>query len=379
MTPEEYLDYLIQQQLSDASWQPDSSDDEAARLAAAEAVANLNTIEPPFALSERIEARVRSQARLRQNGHAPTLVPGRQTGRVIQLEPVPRPSPARENPPRRPHVRRALIAALSTAAVLLLALLGVSNVAAGSLPGDPLYGVRQFEQQVALSNANSPDARANLLITQLQNALADLQTEVNDGRSDDNIRQALSIVASDTQQSQAAVAALPAGTTQGTAQQSLSTTLQNEQSVLYTLLGRVDWPLRLAFTQQLGALGVAIPTVTQVKITPGPNNTLILKLTGANFAQGAQLTINGNVRGAVTQNTGTTLTATVSLADWRDDDSVIGVMNPDGTAAQKFAGDDQNDGSDDGSDDGHGTPVPGRTVTPGRTPTPGGGDDGDGD
>jgi hypothetical protein len=363
MTPEEYLDYLIQQQLSDASWQPDVGDDDAARLAAAEAVASLNTIAPPLSLSERLEARVRAQARAHQNGHLLTIVPERRNGRVVSLEPRPRTGPRRETGPRPFRFHRAWIGALGTAAVLLLALLGVSNVAAGSLPGDPLYGVKHFEQQIALSGAMSPDGRATLQITQLQNALDDLQTEVSNGRSEEDIRQALTIVAADTQQSQTAVAAVPAGTARDAAEQSLATTLQNEQTVLYALLARVGWSLQVVFTRQLGALGVAVPAVTQVTVIRGATTTLTVKLTGVNFAPGAQLVINGRVRGTVTQNTGTTLTATINQSDWRVDDGAVGMVNPDGTAAQKFVGEGPDDGSND--DGRQGTPVPGSTPTPG--------------
>ncbi|HEY7358013.1 MAG TPA: hypothetical protein VH590_16150, partial [Ktedonobacterales bacterium] len=277
MSREEHLDDLIERRFSDAPLPPDASDDDAARLEAAGAVARLNAVEPPQALTERVEARIRMQARAHHNG------------RAVGLQ-----SPYRPRAGVRPRVfRRAWIGALATAAVLVLAFLGVANAATRSLPGDPLYVVKHFEQQMAISNANNPADRANLQITQLQSQIADLQSEVSDGRSDADIIQALNVVATSTHDSQAAVAALPAGAAHDDAEQSLENTLQDEQTVLHSLLGRVDWSLRLAFTGQLGALGVSIPTVTEVTVTSGSNNTLTLKLTGTNFAPGARLVING--------------------------------------------------------------------------------------
>lgn len=319
------------------------------------AVAQLNIVEPPQALTERVEVRIRMQARAHHNG------------RVVILQP-----PYRLRAGVRLRVfQRAWIGALVAAAVLVLAVLGVSNAAAGSLPGDPLYALKRFEQQMAVSNASNPADRAQVQITQLQSQIADLQAEISDGRSDADILQALNVVATSTHDSQAAVAALPAGTARDDAEQSLENTLQDEQTTLYNLLGRVDWSLRLALTGQLGALGVSIPTVIKVTVTGGPNNTLTLKLTGTNFASGARLVINGRVRGTVSQNTGTTLTATINESDWHEDESAVGVLNPDGTAAQKVVSDDgQHDGSDDGGGDDHG----GQQGTP--TPTSGGNDGG---
>lgn len=49
--------------------------------------------------------------------------------------------------------------------------------------------------------------------------------------------------------------------------------------------------LRLAFTQQLGALGDPVPTVTQVVVHAQNNGTLPVTLTGTHFAPGAELLI----------------------------------------------------------------------------------------
>jgi hypothetical protein len=353
MSREEELDYLIEQRLNDAALPPETNADDAARVDAAMVVSRLNALEPPPALAERLEARLRTQARAHQNGHV-----------------IPLPRPTQPRPNTRRTFKRAWMGALATAAVLVLAVVGVTNAAASSLPGDPLYAVKQWEQQMALSNANGPAARLQVQITQLQTAIADLETAVSNGRSDADIMQALGVVAANTRDSQAALSALPVGTERTAAEHSLATTLQTEQTTLYRLLGRGDWSLRLAFSGQLKALGAAVPIVTSVAITSESRDSLKLTLTGANFAPGAQVVINGNVRGTVTQNNGTTLTATINESDWHEGESAVGVLNPDGTAGQKIVkDDDHHDGSDDGGDDDGGNNGPGG----------GGGDDGGGD
>ena len=354
MNREEYLDYLIEQGLQDGFWPSKAEDDIAANLAAAEALARFNQLEPPPELAARVEARIRARARTQHNG------------RITALDPHPQ---ARRGA-RRPLLRRAWVLALSTAAVLLLAVLGVANVAAGSLPGDPLYGLKQFGEQMALARTDNSTDRANLQIAQLQSAIGDLESEVSDGHSDADITQALGIVASETRDSQSAVAALPAGSARDAAAQALADALRTERSMLYRLLGRVDWSVRLAFTQQLGALGAPVPTVTQVDVTDGSDNILTLRLMGTNFASGARLVINGQPQGTVSQNTGTELIAEVSASNWPEGNRAVGVLNPDGTAAQTLLkGDDDHQDGSGGGDDHGGTPSPGST--PGS-----GGDDG---
>jgi hypothetical protein len=100
------------------------------------------------------------------------------------------------------------------------------------------------------------------------------------------------------------------------------------------LLGHVDWPVRLAFTQQLGTLGDPVPTVTHVTVLTQSNGTLLITLTGTHFAPQAELVINGQVEGTVSQSTPVQLVAVISTSVWPSNERALGVHNPDGTAAQ---------------------------------------------
>ena len=72
--------------------------------------------------------------------------------------------------------------------------------------------------------------------------------------------------------------------------------------------------MRLAFTQQLGALGDPVPTVTHVMVHAQSNGTLLFTLTGTHFAPHAELLIDGRSGGMVSQSTSQQLVAVVSDA-----------------------------------------------------------------
>jgi hypothetical protein len=203
-----------------------------------------------------------------------------------------------------------------------------------SLPGDALYGLKQAEYQFSLTLANNPQDRATIQIGQLHSALVDLNTVVNDGHDDNTITLALNSVATNTTGSRSAVAALPAGSEREAAQGALDGVLAEEEQTLRHLLGHVDWPVRLAFTQQLGTLGDPVPTVTHVTVLTQSNGTLLITLTGTHFAPQAELVINGQAEGTVSQSTPVQLVAVISTSAWPSDERALGVHNPDGTAAQ---------------------------------------------
>lgn len=345
MTPEEQLDRLIEAPGYNGSRRPGSNDEIAARLHAADALASLNQVEVPEAFAARLEGQVRQRARsLNQQDHPLTFVPR-----------------APEHHRARPLLlRRAWVTALALAATLLLACVGAFTAAASSLPGDPLFGLKQFEQQISLTLAGDAQGRAQVSISHLRSAVTDLSAEVADRRSDSDIMQALAIVADATRESQAAVAAIPAGPDHDAAQRDLSSALASEDQALRQPLLQVDWSLRVAFTRQLGALGDAVPTITQVSIKPQSNNTLLVTITGTNFTPQTLLMLNSMPRGTVLSQTATQLVVVLNQSDWSGSrHHTLGVQNADGTAAQATLNDDN---EHEGGDDHGGTP--GATRTP---------------
>lgn len=360
MRREKQFEQLLEQRRSGMVQLPALDADDAVRMAAAESFARLNAIEIPSDVAQRIEARVRNRTA--------TLQAERQ---VVQQHR----SPLREVT-RRPVMRRGWIAALAVVVVLLFASVGITTVAANSLPGDTLYGIRQLEQHVALAWTGDQSARASLQLTQLQQAIADLSTVVSKHRSDAAISEALATVAADTQASQKAVHGLPEGQPRVALEQTLANTLFDERTSLHRLLSQVGWSQRVAFTRQLGALGEAVPSITGVTVSWGSNDTLTLLITGKNFAPGARLVIDESSRGVVLQGSTTSLQVSVHTSDMPSHMmSTIGVVNPDGTAAQFAYSGNWNQHGQPGPGNHHSTPgpTPWRTPEPWMTPQPGDG------
>jgi hypothetical protein len=320
MNHEEYLDRLIERRAYEEVHIPVANDKVAASLAAAEVLAQLQEIEVPPRFAHRLELSIRTRARSLAE----------QNGGTMSLE-----RPLSLAGSQRFLKRRAWIAVLRIAAVLMVACVGLLTVSAHSLPGDALYGLKQAEHQFTLTFENNPQNRVSAQIDLLRSALVDLGAVVNDGRSDDAIRLALDTVAAKTIACRGAVVAVPAGSEREVAQRDLDSILTEEEQTLRHQLDQVDWPIRLAFTQQLGTLGDPVPTVTHVAIRTQINGMLLITMTGSHFAPQAELIIDGRPAGMVSQTTPEQLVAVISNAAWSPGSYAVGVRNPDGTAAQK--------------------------------------------
>ena len=344
MKPEEYLDRLSERRERGEAQLPAIKDEGAARLAAVEVLTHLQECNVPPEFAGHLELSIRDRAHN----------VARQNGRIHSIAHPQNPEGSHRFP-----MRRARIAILGIAAVLMLACIGIITASARSLPGDLLYGVKQTEHQLTLTFAEDPQDRASAQIDQLRSALVDLNTVVNDGRDDDAIKLALRIVAAKTNDSRGIVAALPAGAERESAQRDFDGALAGEEQALRHLLDHVDWPVRLAVTQQLGALGDPVPTVTHVTIRTQSNGTLLITLTGTHFAPHAELLINGRPGRMVSQNTPQQLVAVISSSEWPRGTHALGVLNPDGTAAQIGLNGDDNEYSGQGSNHNrYGTPRP---------------------
>jgi IPT/TIG domain len=329
MNPEEYLDRLIERREHGEGPLPAITDAVALSLAAAEVLVQLREIAVPSEFAGRLERSIRACILAQQNGRTISIV---------------RPRSSADSP--RFPMRRAWIVMLKIAAVLILASAGILWASVHSLPGDALYGLKQAEHQLTLNFASGPVDRASVQIDQLQSTLVDLRASVTDGHADDAIRLALHMLSAETNDSRGAVAALPAGAQREAAQRNLDGVLAEEEQTVRHLLDRVDWPMQLAFTQQLGALGDPVPTVTQVLVRTQSNGTLLITLTGTHFAPQVKLLIDGRPGGMVSQRTSEQLVVVISTSAWPPGEHTLGVRNPDGTAAQVVLDRDDQQGSD---------------------------------
>lgn len=350
MKPEEYLDRLIESHERGLEPLPIASGDVAASLAAARTLEKLNELDVPPDFARRLELSIR----LRTRELAHELASSHADTRPLQL------STPHSLRPRQHAMQRAWIAALAIAAALVLACAGILTVSAQSLPGDPLYGLKQAAEQFQMNFSSSPQDRINAQINQLHSTLADLNTVVSSRRSDDAIRVALNALENNTKSAREAVTALPAGTDRDTAQQNLRNALAEEDQTVRGLLNQVDWPVKVAFTAQLGVLGDPVPTVTQITTVRQSNGTLLITLTGTHFAPGTRLAIDGQPAGTIISSTPVQLTAVLTNAAGLFGRHGIGILNPDGTAAQVAYEDDTQDDGPGNTHTRYGTPAPTR-------------------
>jgi hypothetical protein len=347
VNPEEYLDRLIERREHCVDVPISVAEDEiAASLAAAKLLTQLQEIEVPHEFSKRLELSIRNHANNLAEQNCRTILAAR-----------PRSLAGSQRFPRR-HI---WVSVFRIAAVLMVVCVGVLTASARSIPGDALYGLKQAENQFALTFASALQSNATLQIDQLRSAIIDLKTVVNDGRDDDTIRLVLANVVGKTSDSREAVATLPAGFEQEAAQRDLASILAEEEQTLRYLLVDVDWPMQLAFTQQLSALGDPVPAVVHVVIRTQSNGTLMITLTGSHFASQVELMINGRPTGMLGQNIPGQLVAVISNSLLSSGANAIGVRNPDGTAAQLVFNLDNRHyhGQPDDNHSRQGTPEPG--------------------
>ena len=283
-------------------------------MIAVEALHHLQQVTVPSIFTTRLEQQVRARARMLRQ------IDERQKHRrfLSQLTPFQR--------------RLMLVASVLLALVMMGGI--VVSAAAQSLPGDWLYGIKQWSDQIALTQVSTPAAKAQVAIQQLRSSLGDLHTEVRDHRSDADIGQALIEVVRMTHQAQSTVAAIPAGATHVSAQASLTQVLSEENTTLHQLLIQVGWPNKVAFTTQLGALGEAVPQITSVTVGNANKGMLSLTIQGQHFVEGAQVVLDGKTIGLPQTTTVTELVIAIPVALWDGHDHRVGVLNPDGTAAE---------------------------------------------
>ncbi len=362
MNPEEYLDHLIERHEQGELYVPTINDEVAASMAAMEQLSQLNEIHIPHRFANHLELSIRARVRdlnMQNTGNIPYLNSHNLNEQNRwNISPIQSHNTVKQQAIVK---RRVWVALLRIAAVFVIVGVGVLTASARSLPGDALYSLNQAEKEFSLTFAGAPQNRATLQINQLQSALVDLNTVVKEGRDDDSIRLALNTVAAETSDSQEAVAALPADSTRGKAQQALTSALAEEEQILQQLLNRVDWPMQLDLTQQLGSLGEPVPTVSNAVVHLQSNGMLLITVTGSGFAPQAQLLIDGQQIGIVKQITPTQLIDYSNNIAWFKGGSyAIGVRNADGTAAQLIINSVNEDNSDkqDDNHSRHGTPIP---------------------
>jgi len=234
--------------------------------------------------------------------------------------------------PRLLRAHPVLRVALSLCLLLLLlgtgALVGAART---TNPNSPLYVVKHWEQQVQISLAKTSENQAHL---DLQFARDQLNTLVGTTNTD-AYGEALAKLDQQLTAASRAIDALPAGTEHERLASELATLKADAGHTLRGLLSQLALAERLATTAELGHLGNAVPHLVSVAITlpAHPNGQAMISIAGADIQPGVQLLVDSQL----VEATGSLQNGSyVFVANWAGNQHPysVGILNPDGTAAQ---------------------------------------------
>ena len=275
------------------------------------------------------------------------------------------------------RARSAVVLALCLFIVVIITGTGVLVASAQvSDPSNPLYVVKRWEQQVQVSFASSSTNQAELHLQFAREQLTTLGT-FTDASHAPSYQQALANFDQQMTLATQEIQALPAGANQNRLNRELAALQTDARQTLRGLLSELTVSERVLTTNELGRLGETVSSLTQAEVTlpAQPNGQASVSISGSHFQPGAQLLVNGQPVAA----SGAVLNGMyLFTVQWHGNQHPhsIGILNPDGTAAQTTQisiqtsndnGNDKGNGNGDGNGKGNGG---GKIAgTPGRSPT----------
>ncbi len=422
MLPEDRFDALLSSRRTLPQPYASLNDDDATfapLLAAASQLAVLADARPSASFAQALEARFLAHAVTLADANSATLLgsitqtppasdyPTLPATRTIAGAPVNAPTRQREMPSRRgvtslrSRFPRLLPQAIAASLVLILGV-GTLTAAAAARPGRFLFPLRRFEQGLQLGLSGSAADRFRLHLGYANDALTTLDSMHGDsdhGKS--AYAQALTTLSDEERAAETELAAVPSGAERDTLTAQLQAFKTQATHDLYAIVGSsaaLDWQNRVATTQVLGQLGAQVPHIDAVRLsriddtsrtgtsTSGSRDSHSWQVTisGTGFTPGAQVMLNGHPAGTVTQLSPTQI---VAVDDSGMAAGLIGIQEPDGTAAQANNGSLNDDGhsgtpgviatpttrsgdTHSGDGDTHGGKPGGQNATPVVTPSP---------
>lgn len=366
-------------------------------LAAARTLLPLREAAPSAAFTHTLEARLLSHAAaLTSTGSSAAAAVEKGAGAApssmsfVGPGPVARPASGRD-PARRlrpqPRARHLRFLWPAVAAILLLTL-GTFTAAAAAGPGSPLYALHRLEQTARVALSINPADRVRLHLQYATEALAAADSAARSGNVA-GYRDSLSTLRNEVDTATNELRLVAPGSEYDGLASSLSALRTRAIVELRTNLPLLSWSQRISTTDALANFGDIVPHVasaTAIRLQTGgsansansPNSTTAsangvhtwrVQLSGTGFVPGARLLVNGQPAGTVLSVSGTTLVATYTAQDGQPP-ALLGIANPDQTAAQTAAV------RLDMSDSSSGSPGP--ASTPGSGGQGGSGKDGHG-
>lgn len=377
MLPEDRLDALLSDgDVADPSRLP-PADELTPLVMAAHRLDALRTATPRADFGDSLHARLLAYAATRQT----TEQMPQGDGAVVAAPTATRPRtlPWTEQPPQRearsgPRRRfRSPLWQVAAAAVLLIFVGGgLLAAAASAAPGSPLYGLRRWEQDTRASLA-SPADRVRLHLGYAKDALHAYNGIVSQQAGDPAYSDALSTLISEEQAAARGLASVPAGGEHDDLASQLSALRQQTLADLHNALPQIGWEDRVSTTTALATLGEPVLVVSSAHIQrddAGSAHGSVawrIEVHGSGFTDGAICMIDGRQVGVVVVVTPALVVAVVQGAA-PPGGAMVGVQNPDGTAAQ--TSDVQRDPSKGPEATPEGTVTPGNGNHGGGKPTP---------
>ena len=312
-------------------------------LGAADALAPLRQATPSAAFARELEGRVLRRARqVSEDGLTSTATEKRATPERLPLPASGQRASTRAGQLGQTRNMRRLLWTGAIAATLLFTLGGVFVAAAGAQPGGALYFVHRFEQNVQAQLTTNAADRTQLHLDNAGAALQAFDTAVAQHEHGARLTDALDTFVAEHTAAGAALAEVSDNTAHAKLAAALDGQRAQAASDLRAALTAQDWPMRLRITQALGALGDAVPVVTQVTLSEardpadsrGDGRITTVTITGQGFQPGAQLLLRGAPVGTTISVTADTLVVQVrTAAQAVASQGTIAVGNPDGTTA----------------------------------------------
>ncbi|GHO95155.1 hypothetical protein KSF_052030 [Reticulibacter mediterranei] len=257
--------------------------------------------------------------------------------------------------------RMPLALSIALICLLLAITLGTLTVAAqASNSGNPLYEVKQWMQGIENPHTSTEQAQAEANWSKARDQLKTL-TQLADPAHAATYRQALADLDQQINKFAQSIQALPTGPDKDNLSNKLTTLKADARQTLHDILPRLRLSEKLLTTDELGRLHATIPEVdSAVMVVSHSQKQATITITGEHFQSSALLLVDNQIveSSAIMKNQDGSMVFTV---DWsgKQPPQTIGILNPDGTAAQtntltfSVTGDNVNNTSDKNNNGNH--------------------------
>ncbi|HET8854212.1 MAG TPA: DUF5667 domain-containing protein [Ktedonobacteraceae bacterium] len=230
-------------------------------------------------------------------------------------------------------------AALSLCLLLLGLSTGVLALAAQiSDPHNQLYALKRWEQHLQIALASNAGEQASLDLQFARDRLTTL-SDLADPTHAMAYSQALADLDQQVQTATAAIHGLPTGKQRKHLVSELASLQSDAIHLLRSLLPRLTLSERLRTTGELTQLGDHLPRLTSgiLILPPHPHGRVTISLAGSDLQPGAQLLVDGTPTGVTGLFQNSHLIFVV--VNWKGEQhpQSLGLIDPDGTAAQTTA------------------------------------------